>query len=259
MVRYRTFPPIPEQLRPRIDSYWATFLGCGPASLYPTQPVTLWSENSPGLLGLQTNRQWLLALHPAASRQPELLADLLPLLAADNAFVTAGWQQAVQDQLQQRAFVDLYGPAHVLYCAQVMWPADVGPPVRLLSSHDQACVQQFQQAMGAVVWHLDQPSIWPRIAGIFQNGHLVAAGAVRCWGNAIGEIFVDTLPAYRNRGYAKTLTSYLTQWVLRETPWLPQYDAEVHNIPSLHVARAVGYTHYGMLLLGSLAALLVDG
>ena len=246
-------------MRPQIDAYWATFLGCEPALLYPTQPVTLWSENSPGLVGLQTEKHWLLALHPATSHQPGLLAALSPLLEPSQVPAPARWQAAVPYQLPRRAFADLYGPAHLLYCSQVQWPADPALPIRLLSSRDQASVQHFQQAMGSVVWQLNQPSIWPRIGGIFQDGRLVAAGAVRCWGNAIGEIFVDTLPAYRNRGYAKALTSYLTAWVLRETPWLPQYDAEVHNVPSLCVARAVGYTHYGLLLIGSLAASVVDG
>ncbi len=261
MVKYGDFPPIPEEMRPQIDAYWASFLGCRPALLYPPQAVTLWAENSPGLIGLQTARDWLFAFHPGVTvgAATALLDGLLPLLGSTLACATHGSPHAVQHQLRLRAFDDTYGPAYVLYCPAVIRPPRCARPIHPLPIHhldeaDQSFVEQFQQGMGSVVWQLDQPTIWPRVCGIFQDGQLVAAGAVRCWGNKIGEIFVDTLPQYRNRGYAKALASDLTEWVLRETAWLPQYDAEIHNLPSLRVAHAVGYAYYGMLLWGTLVA-----
>jgi len=250
------FPPIPERIRPQIDAYWASFLDCQPDLLYPAQTSTLWAENSPGLLGLQTAQQGLFALHPGLTTLTAagLLADMVPLLDSSHPHAAYAWPHAVQQQLRLRAFADIYGPAYILYCPQVLMQPPHSLVIHLLDEQDQPWVQQFQQEIGAVVWHLDQPHLWPRICGIFQDGQLVAAGAVRCWGNKIGEIFVDTLPHYRNRGYAKALVSELTAWVLRETTWLPQYDAEIHNVPSLRVAHAVGYAYYGMLLLGSLVA-----
>lgn len=241
MVIDRTFPSLPKPIRPTVDAYWSAFLGCDPALLRSAQPCTVRTENSPGLLALQTERDWLFALHPTVTFAPTRLTDLLRL---DPAAGKAVWQDPLQQQ-----FMDLYGPAYLLYCPRVLHQA--GPPIVQLDARHQDVVYQFQQSMGPVVWQLEQPHHWPRIGGIFQDQRLVAAGAVRCWGDIIAEIFVDTLPAYRNRGYAKALASELTDWVLRETPWLPQYDAEVDNLPSLRVARAVGYAYYGMLLLGT--------
>ncbi|MEZ4736828.1 MAG: GNAT family N-acetyltransferase [Caldilineaceae bacterium] len=256
-----SFSPISEKIRPSINAYWSSFLACTEGLLVPTRTLTVSSPNSPGILGLQTQRHWLFAVAPGVARVEAAawVRRVLFLLRVRRVWPTVWqpiwqrlWQWAVPRLCLHRTFAEIYGPAYVLYCSQVTPQASNAVTVRLLTAADQQSVQQFHQTMGAVVWQVDQPQLWPRLCGIFQDDHLVAAGAVRLWSDRIGEIFVDTLPQYRRRGYARALAHHLTDWVLRETPWLPQYDAEAHNLPSLRVAHAVGYCYYGMMLLGTL-------
>jgi GNAT superfamily N-acetyltransferase len=163
----------------------------------------------------------------------------------------------VQTILGQGGFHNVYGPADLLYCTALTFRplAATGPssPVIIdqLQDLDPARIDCFRQQMGTIAWHLDQPQLWPRICGIFDEGQLVATGAIRLWGDAIGEIFVDTLPTYRNLGYAKALAGRLTEWLLRETNWIPQYDAEVENIHSLRIAHRLGFQRYGVMLVAS--------
>lgn len=183
---------------------------------------------------------------------------VLPLLAIRRSCLHVwpqlwqrAWQWGVPHLGRRSGLVDIYGPAYLLYGSQVIPQPGCAVAIRPLTRADQPAVEQFQQGMGAAVWQLDQPQLWPRLCGIFQDDQLVAAGAVRLWAERIGEIFVDTLPSYRKRGYAKALAGHLTDWVLRETTWLPQYDTEAHNLSSLRVAHAVGYRYYGMMLLST--------
>lgn len=256
-----SFPPIPERIRPLINAYWASFFGCSEALLTPARTLILSSPNSPGIMGLQTKGQWLFAVPPSVTRAEaaQWVRRVLFLLGMRRVWSMRWqvlwqrlWQWAVPRLCPHRTLSEIYGPAYVLYCSQVMPQASRAVTIRLLTAADQRSIQQFHQAMGSVVWQVDQPQLWPRLCGIFQDDRLVAAGAVRLWAERIGEIFVDTLPQYRRRGYARAVAHHLTDWVLRETPWLPQYDAEAHNLPSLRVAHAVGYRYYGMMLLGIL-------
>lgn len=260
------FPPIPARMRPSIDAYWAALLACPEALLYPTQTVIFHSPQSPGVLGLQTQRHWLFAVAPSVTiaEATRWVRRVLPLLAIGRTWLRLWpalgqklrrllWSWAVPRIGRHTTLTDLYGPAYVLYCSQVMPYARCTVTIRPITMADQPAVQHFQQAMNSVAWSLDQPQLWPRVCGIFQDDRLVAAGAVRLWAARIGEIFVDTLPRYRRRGYARALAGHLTEWMLRETAWLPQYDAEAHNLPSLRVARVVGYQYYGMMFLGTLA------
>lgn len=255
------FPLIPERIRPSINAYWASFLDCPEALLGSTHTVIFSSPNAPGIIGLQTQRHWLFGVTPSvtSAEAAQWVRGLLFLLGIRRVWPTVWqttwhrlWQWAIPRLCPRRAFAEIYGPAYVLYCSQVMPQASRAVTIRLLTAADQQSIQQFHQAMGSVVWQVDQPQLWPRLCGIFQDDRLVAAGAVRLWAERIGEIFVDTLPQYRRRGYARAVAHHLTDWVLRETPWLPQYDAEAHNLPSLRVAHAVGYRYYGMMLLGTL-------
>lgn len=254
------FLPIPEAIRPAIDAYWSSFLGCTEDLLYPAHRVSLRSSRSPGVLGLQTQRHWLFAFAPSVTTSGVRwwMYGILPLLATRRGALPGwhplwqrGWQRVASRLGRRSGLVDIYGPAYLLYCSQVIPQAEQAVAIRPLTAADQPAVQQFQQGMGVVVWQLDQPQLWPRLCGIFQDGQLVATGAVRLWADAIGEIFVDTLPLYRKRGYARALTAHLTDWVLCETPWLPQYDTTADNLPSLRVAHAVGYRSYGMMLLAT--------
>lgn len=254
------FLPIPQALRPPIDAYWATFFGCTEEILYSAHTVSVQSPHSPGVLGLQTQRRWLFAFAPevSAGDRARWMYGVLPLLAI-RPFCLSVWPQLwqrtwqwVTPRLCQRSgLVTIYGPAYVLYCAQTIKQPENSVAIQLLTTADEAAVQQFQQGMGSVVWQLDQPQLWPRLCGIFQDDQLVATGAVRLWAETIGEIFVDTLSHYRRRGYARALTSHLTDWMLRETSWLPQFDTEANNLPSLRVAQTVGYRYYGTMILGT--------
>ncbi|MBX3010404.1 MAG: GNAT family N-acetyltransferase [Caldilineaceae bacterium] len=258
------FLPVSAAIRPRIDAYWAALFGEQWAHPPRKRPRIVYSARSPGFFGLQTSGPWSFAVAPAVSYQAaqRWVRRVLPLLALQRAgqrywpWATRQlWPQLAAWSMGGRLLSpwdhELYGPAYLLYCTQMALPLDDRVAIHALADLPPAMVAQFQQAMGTVAWQMNQPQWWPRLLGILQGEQVVAVGAVRLWEERIGEIFVDTLPSYRGRGYAKRLTAYLTDWMLRETPWLPQYDAEISNLPSLRVAYAVGYRYYGTMLLGS--------
>ena len=259
---------VPAWLRPQLDRYWAATLACPAELLYAKRPVIVESAASPGILGIQIQHHWIFTLHPdsvkrGATALVEALMTSPDSRLPDSAQVHASWQQA--------GFLNVYGPAYLLYCTSLakrsptpgtnavqrhtgpaMSRADrsrPAPAIDQLGEHDCVAVERFQQEMGVIAWRLGQPSVWPRICGVFDGGQLVATGAIRLWENTIGEIFVDTLPRHRGRGYAKALAGHLTDWMLRETAWIPQYDAEIENLPSLKIAYRLGYQFYGVMLL----------
>jgi RimJ/RimL family protein N-acetyltransferase len=69
------------------------------------------------------------------------------------------------------------------------------------------------------------------------------------WGELLAEIYIDTLPAYRHRGYGKAVTTAAVQWVLANTPYVVESVVELVNESSLALMASLHFKAYGYLLV----------
>jgi RimJ/RimL family protein N-acetyltransferase len=226
----------------QIDQYWSTFLGCTFETFQHPEPTLTISAVSPGLFVFMNHSSRVYALAPGLNL--DIGKRLATLCLCENDIT-----QATRRLLADYGPLYLYGPAQILYCSADTFRPGQEAHNRPLTISDHDAIQQFCNQAGPLHWTVDDVDRWPRVFGIFADGHLVSTAAVQAWGNVIGAISVVTLPAYRNRGYAQAITRAATRWMLEETSLIPQYDAELSNTASLRVARAVGYQPYGRLLI----------
>jgi RimJ/RimL family protein N-acetyltransferase len=89
---------------------------------------------------------------------------------------------------------------------------------------------------------------WLRIFGYFCGEELVATCGVRLWGDLLAEIYIDTAPAYRRRGYGKAVTAAALHWIQTATPYYAESVVELSNQPSLRLMHSLGFTSYGYLV-----------
>ena len=223
-----------------------------------TPPPSLRRKEVKGLdalPGSETN--WILSLAPEID--VEAVAPLVQALGRWRPSVAAtvglhpesghGQAGALRNLLAAVGLTEVYGPAQVLYCEPASFRPGDEAGVRPLTAEDGPAVARFRMGMGRLAWHLDDPERWIAAFGLFNGDELISAAAIQIWGDCIGEVYVDTLPQYRGRGYATMLTRTATQWLLAETSLIPQYDAELTNPASLRVAQTVGYVPYGWLFM----------
>ena len=80
-------------------------------------------------------------------------------------------------------------------------------------------------------------------AGIYVDNKLAAWGITQDDG-AIG--FLNVLPQYQRKGFAKAVTIFLIQKI-RQTREIPFVHIEKDNIKSLSLAKSLGFVEYGNL------------
>lgn len=244
-----------ETVFARADEYWAALLGCTPEALRGEAAVFQHARSPDEIVAVFRAGSWKLSISPAAPAA--LLASLQHSLAAFSTVWASGDSQAIDEAHRQlrawlAAQIDtvFYGPAELVYCTlDTLLPA---PTVeyRELSADDSAAILEFQDAMGGwLAWDITAPAHWLRIIGAFEQERLVATAGLYAWENQIAELYVDTVPDRRGRGYATALGSIVTRWVLEQTPLLAQSGGELTNIASAKMSSYIGYQIYGMLFM----------
>lgn len=225
----------------RLDRYWANFPGYSTKSYHNSKTTILSSHSFPGLFAFATSNSLVFSVKASLDQE-----------VAEKLSVEFGCREALfVEQVICHLFLynpkEVYGPAQVFYCSSSSFKPGEEGQSRKLTLTDRKHIENFRTRMGRLDWRLGELNC-PCVFGIFCDQELVSVAAVRVWGNLIGEVFVDTLPDYRNRGYAHTLVRVATRWILEETSLIPQYDAELINPASLRIAHAVGYQYYGQLI-----------
>jgi len=136
------------------------------------------------------------------------------------------------------------GPAYLGYTSNIASPAH---PARALNSGDSHAVQEMQRSCDPVEWQHGGSSIENPCSGVFVDGQLAALAGYETWGNSIAHISVITHPAWRGRGFAGSAVAHLGQRALAAR-LLPQYRTLESNLPSIHVARSLGFQPYARSL-----------
>ncbi|MEZ4679230.1 MAG: GNAT family N-acetyltransferase [Caldilineaceae bacterium] len=120
--------------------------------------------------------------------------------------------------------------------------------IRPLTVFDYAQVAIFGAETGPLAWSLEYPEIWVRIFGVFERGRLVSTCAVRVWGELLAEIYVDTLPTYRRRGYGRAVSQAALTWIHSETSYYAESVVELSNLASLYLMQSIGFEPYAYMV-----------
>jgi GNAT superfamily N-acetyltransferase len=227
-----------------VVAFWSDHLGCDEAQL--RQPGTSVVRSGPELAGF---RGATVVFHPPAC----------------VVAVPADWYRRVVERVGHRSPASVFDVVllrEVFGAAvdQVVGPAWLGyadasdfrpaPTLgtRLLSGQDLPELRRLAAACGATAWeHSGIDPARPPIFGCFAGEALAAAGMLERWGDRLLHVGIVTHPDYRGRGYGKAVVSAMTAHGLAGGG-VVQYRTLEANLPSVGIARALGFQHFARTL-----------
>jgi GNAT superfamily N-acetyltransferase len=227
-----------------VVAFWAAQLGCSEAQL--AQPRTLVVCNGPELANY---RGATVMFRPPAC-----------VLA-----VPADWYAPVASRIGQRPPAEVFdanllrqvfgtavdqviGPAWLSYADT----SDLRPAptlgTRLLTDQDLPELQRLAAACGPTDWeHSGIDPARPPVFGCFAGDTLAAAGSLVRWGDRLLHVGIVTHPGFRGRGYGKAVVSFMSADGLA-TGGVMQYRTLQANLPSVGIARALGFQRFALTL-----------
>ena len=227
-----------------VVAFWAAHRGCSEIQL--AQPSTSVVRSGPDLASW---RGATVVLRPPAC-----------VLA-----VPADWYEPVTSRLGRRPPAEVFdvnvlrkllGPA----VDQVIGPAwlgyadtsDLRPAptlgTRLLTDQDLPELQPLATDCGPTAWeHSGIDPARPPVFGCFAGERLAAAGMLERWGDRLLHVGVVTHPGYRGCGYGKAVVSAMSTYGLA-TGGVMQYRTLQANLPSVGIARALGFQRFALTL-----------
>jgi GNAT superfamily N-acetyltransferase len=227
-----------------VVAFWAAHLGCSEVQL--AQPSTSVVRAGPDLAGY---RGATVVFRPPAC-----------VLA-----VPADWHASVASRLGQRPPAEVFdvivlrqvfgtavdrviGPAWLGYADA----SDVRPAptlgTRRLTEQDLPALQRLAAACGPTAWeHSGIDPTHPPVFGCFAGDTLAAAGMLERWGDRLLQVGIVTHPGYRGRGYGKAVVSAMSAYGLA-TGGVMQYRTLEANVPSVGIARALGFQRWALTL-----------
>jgi GNAT superfamily N-acetyltransferase len=230
--------------RQAVVSFWAAHLGCSAAQL--AQPRTTVVRNGPDLADyrgativfrppacvLAVPEDWYERIAGRVGRRPP--AEVLDVSLVHQVFGSA---------------VDrVIGPAWLGYAdASDFRPAPT-MGTRLLAGQDLAELERLAAACGTTAWeHSGIDPARPPVFGCFAGEVLAAAGTLDRWGDRLQHLGIVTHPRYRGRGYGRAVVSAMAAYGLAMGGVL-QYRTLEANLPSLAIARALGFQRFALTL-----------
>jgi len=234
----------------RVAAYWASFLGCTPEQL--ETPGT-WVGPHAGL----ADYQGVYLLRRGESCVVSVPAALLSLVMARLAGLSAASSFDVSRLrfLFGDAVERIVGPAWQGYLRADDFRPVVRPNVRQLTDADDPALRRLAEACEEQEW--EQVGIGRAeqvVFGAFVGDILVAAGMGEPRAASLLHIGIITHPDYRGQGYGRAVVSAISANGL-EVGLVPRYQALAANIPSVAIARALGFTHYATTLAVRLSRL----
>jgi GNAT superfamily N-acetyltransferase len=227
-----------------VVAFWAAHLGCSEVQL--SRPGTSVVRNGPGLASF---RGATVVFRPPAcvlavpADWYEPVASRVGHRPPSEVFDTA-----VLRQVFGAAVDRVVGPAWLGYADA----SDVRPAARmgtrLLTGQDLPELQRLAAACGPTAWeHSGIDPARPPVFGCFAGEVLAAAGMLERWGDRLWQVGIVTHPGYRGRGYGKAVVSAMTAHGLAIGGVL-QYRTLQANLPSIGIARALGFQRFALTL-----------
>lgn len=232
-----------------VDTYWSEFFGCTVEQFCDARQTQLVeSANITGPWAFARQGNWVVALPKAWQSR---VADVTATLQAISFAFRPGAlpkQEALDAIFTLFPVAERFGPALVyLHTAPPPLPV-AGVTIRPLTLRDSPQIVEFA-AMTSVPWCIAEPDIWKKVFGLFVDGQLVASCAMRVWGALLAEVYVDTAPAFRGRGYGRAITHAMLQWIHTSTPYYAESVAELSNVASIRLLSRLGGLPYGYVVM----------
>lgn len=238
--------------KPRVAAYWASFLGCAPEQL--ETPGT-WVGPHVGA-GLADYRGVYL-LRRGESCVVSVPAPLLAMVTARLASLPAAssFDSSRLEHILGDAIERIVGPAWQGYLrADDFKPAEQ-PNVRQLTAADDPALRRLEAACGEQEWADSGIGGAEQVViGVYSGDILVAAGMGESRAASLLHIGIITHPDYRGQGHGRAVVSAISAYGLA-VGLVPRYQTLAANIPSVAIARALGFTHYATTLAVRLARL----
>jgi hypothetical protein len=138
----------------------------------------------------------------------------------------------------------IIGPAWLGYADAMDFRPVLSTQTRALSPDDLPALRRLAAACGPEWEDSGITFESPLVFGRFVEGELAAAGTVERSSRDILNVGIITHPDHRGSGYGKEVTTALTNYGL-ERGGIMQYRTLEANVPSMRIARTLGYQAYG--------------
>jgi hypothetical protein len=233
---------IPKSVAEIADAWWCRDFGCTPAELRPaaTHVQVHAGElvDNPGIWILLVGEFPLVSLPPA-------YAEVLSARARKWSRSTVMNEVTLRNELQGAVDARIIGPAFIGYTTEGSFVPSTHPAARALISTDVALVDALRASCTAQEWEHGGSAfgVVPTF-GAFSNDRLAALAGYKVWGGTIAHVSVVCNPALRGHGFGKAVVAAATGAAL-DAGLLPQYRTLALNVPSMRIARALGFEEYG--------------
>jgi GNAT superfamily N-acetyltransferase len=232
----------------KVDAYWASFFGCRITDLHA--PRTLVVPHAAladyaGAYFLRTAEACIVSV-PAqlVEDTADRLAGTSPADIFDPAVVSAHFGAAVER---------IIGPAYQGYVDTADFRLAETKGARMLGEHDAPALLHLAAACDETEWrHSGIGGEGQAVFGCFVGEELAAAGMGEPRDDTLWHIGIVTHPAYRGQGYGRAVVSAVAAHGLGRgiVPWYQTLQA---NMPSVAIARNLGFTQYGETIAARLA------
>ncbi len=227
----------------RLDAWWAAALGCDVTDFQHDRtlvaPHGAALSDYPGVFALARHGACIISTPHAR------VAPAMALVAGQPP------RAAFARDILRQAFAPkgstVIGPAWLGYadCTDIQ-AADNRDTCPL--TRQDAALRALEAACDPVDWeHSGIDASHGLLFGCFRGPVLVAAGTCRPGDEGVLDIGVVAHPAYRGRGYGHAVVGAMTAYGLTHGHVM-RYRTLQANVPSLRIARALGYRSYGLTI-----------
>lgn len=136
----------------------------------------------------------------------------------------------------------IVGPAYMGYLETIEY--QVNDNVRLLTDDDDQALEDLKNRVSALHWEHSGIEKGQPIAGYFIGDELVSVAGYEIWDNSIAHIGIVTRADVRGAGYGRACVSAIADYAIKQN-LIAQYRTLYENLPSMAIARALGFHHYG--------------
>jgi GNAT superfamily N-acetyltransferase len=232
-----------ERTREVADRWWARDFACDPSELRPE--ATRVQEHAGTLVG--SPRIWILAVGPwpLVSLPKEAMAPLAVrarrwsnALVADHAALSA--------EIRPLAIEKIVGPAFIGYGTSETLDVSLGAAARALARADDAGVARLRAVCCDEEWEHggSDPHEVPTFGCVSESGDVLAMAGYRVWGGTIAHLSIVGAPSARGRGFATAAVACAAERA-HSAGLVPQYRTLAANVPSMALARKLGFQPYG--------------
>jgi GNAT superfamily N-acetyltransferase len=234
--------PLPSHVREAADTWWARDFAMEPSALRP--PRTTVQEHAGRLVG--ATGIWILVIgeFPVVSMPPNVLHALRRTAEAWSRSLVAD-SAALVDAIAPFQSVKVVGPAVIAYGTRDTLDLSSAQRARPLSASDAAAVDAFRADCTDEEWEHGggRASDAGRFGAFDEDGRLGSLTSYVVW-DRLAHVSVITRRACRGHGFGRAAVARAATHAI-EAGLVPQYRTLVSNVPSMQLARRLGFREYG--------------